>query len=84
MENKKNDKQQLVIKNTGTTYTTKEMAAELGMTGKQLRRILRSTEKYNDGIYTRYSWTKQDYDKILAGIKKMLDGKKAKKDATQE
>ena len=72
------------IKVTGTTFTTKEMSAALGMTGKQLRRILRSTEKYNDGVYTRYSWTKQDYDKILAGIKKMLDGKKAKKDATQE
>ena len=82
-KNKENKNALNEIKLTGNTYTTKEMANALGMTGKQLRRILRSMDKYNDGIYTRYSWTKQDYDRIVAGIKKMLDGKKAK-DATQE
>ena len=50
-------------------YTTKEMALALGMNGKQLRRKLRAMEKYNDGIYTRYAWTKTQYDAIVKQIK---------------
>lgn len=66
-------------------YTTKEMAASLGMTGKQLRRHLRGMEKYNDGIYTRYAWTKKDFDRIVKAIKAKLDGKKQdKQEAKQE
>jgi len=50
-------------------YTTKDMALALGMNGKQLRRKLRAMEKYNDGIYTRYAWTKSQYDAIVKQIK---------------
>lgn len=64
-------------------YTTKEMAIMLGMTGKQLRRILRKMEKYNDGIYTRYAWTKKDFDAIVNRIKKDLASKQAKEEKEQ-
>ena len=65
-----------------TIYTTKEMANALGMNGKQLRRYLRKMEKYNDGIYTRYAWTKEDYTKIIKAIKGTID--KANKDKEKE
>lgn len=64
-------------------FTTKEMALELGMNGKQLRRYLRKMEKYNDGIYTRYAWTKKDYDKIVKAIKATIDKANAKKEKEQ-
>lgn len=66
-------------------YTTKDMANALGMTGKQLRRYLRQMEKYNDGIYTRYAWSKKDHDAIVKTIKATIDAKaKAKEQATNE
>jgi transcription initiation factor IIE alpha subunit len=60
-------------------FTTKEMAEALGMNGKQLRRKLRAMDKYNDGKYTRYAWTKKDYDRIVKQIKD--GGKKEDKQA---
>jgi phage antirepressor YoqD-like protein len=53
------------------TMTTRDMAKILGMTSKQLRRILRDTDKYDDGKYTRYLLTKQDLD----AVKKKISGK---------
>jgi AbrB family looped-hinge helix DNA binding protein len=40
--------------------TPKELAAQLRMTEKQVRRFLRSMPLYDDGIYTKYEWSKQD------------------------
>jgi epoxyqueuosine reductase QueG len=56
-------------------YTTKDLALALNMNGKQLRRKLRAMDKYNDGTYTRYAWTKKDYDRLV----KQLSGKKEDK-----
>lgn len=82
MENKNEVKvEKLNVKVTDKVYTTKEMSAALGMTGKQLRRILRSMDTYNDGIYTRYAWSKKDYDKIVKAIKANIDAKVAAKEA---
>lgn len=64
-----------------TIFTTKEMALELGMNGKQLRRYLRKLEKYNDGIYTRYAWTKKEYDAIVKKVKQAIDNKQVKKES---
>jgi hypothetical protein len=47
---------------------TKEMASILGITSKELRRILRSYERFADGKYTRYTLTKRD----LAQVTKTL------------
>lgn len=69
---------------TNKVFTTKEMALELGMTGKALRRYLRKMVNYNDGIYTRYSWTKSDYDKVIKAIKTMIDKANAKKEKKEE
>lgn len=69
---------------TNKVFTTKEMALELGMTGKALRRYLRKMANYNDGIYTRYSWTKSDYDKVIKAIKTMIDKANAKKEKKEE
>ena len=57
-------------------YTTKDLAVALGMNGKQLRRKLRAMDKYNDGQYTRYAWTKKDYDRLV----KQLSGKQEKQE----
>ena len=67
-----------------TIYTTKEMANALGMNGKQLRRYLRKMEKYNDGIYTRYAWTKSDFDKIVKAIKGTIDKANKKEEKKEE
>lgn len=53
-------------------YTTNDMAASLGMTGKQLRRYLRKTEKFNDGVYTRYAWTFKEYQAMIKQVKEMI------------
>lgn len=52
--------------------TTKEVAAQFNITGKQLRRILRSFERFSDGVYTRYTLGKRDIEQVA----KRLEGSK--------
>lgn len=49
--------------------TTKEVAAQFNITGKQLRRILRSFERYDDGTYTRYLLGKRDIEQVAKRLK---------------
>lgn len=81
METKEN-KQEQAKKPNEMVYTTKEMAQALSMTGKQLRRYLRKTDKHNDGIYTRYAWTYKEYQQLLKIVKEMI-AKQAKKEETK-
>jgi hypothetical protein len=46
------------------SLTTKDVAAKFNITGKQLRRILRSFERYADGKYTRYQLGKRDIEQV--------------------
>lgn len=56
-----------------TILTTKEVAAMVGTTPKELRRVLRA-QWYNDGKMTYYRWTKDD-----PILKEILDYYKARK-----
>lgn len=39
---------------------TKDLSAQLKLTQKHIRRILRSLPLYDDGVYTKYAWLKDD------------------------
>ncbi|HWY68082.1 MAG TPA: AbrB/MazE/SpoVT family DNA-binding domain-containing protein [Terriglobales bacterium] len=56
------------------TVTPKELAAQLRMTEKQVRRFLRSMPFYDDGIYTKYEWSK--HDPILPRIAASINARK--------
>jgi len=43
-----------------STVRTKDLAAQLKVTEKHIRRVLRSMPEYDDGIYTKYEWSKND------------------------
>lgn len=63
--------------------TTKEVASQFNITGKQLRRILRSFERYSDGIYTRYLLSKRDIEQVAKRLENKTPEptpKKAKKE----
>ena len=61
------------------SMTTKDVAAKLNITGKQLRRILRSFDRYADGKYTRYQLGKRDVEQVAKYLKPEPAPKKAKK-----
>ena len=61
-----------------TILTTKEVAAMVGTTPKALRRVLRA-KWYNDGVMTRYAWTKDD-----PTLKKILEYYAQKKTGTDD
>jgi hypothetical protein len=64
--------------------TTKDVAAKFNITGKQLRRILRSFERYDDGKYTRYQLSKRDVEQVAKHLApaKPEPAKKVKKEKT--
>lgn len=72
-------KKQKEAKQEVKEYTTKEVAAMLGMTPKALRRHLRK-HWYNDGKHTNYLW--KENDPILQEILTTL-GKKKEAKATR-
>ena len=85
MEKKQDNKELLAGMNkvkVEKTYTTKDLAMAVGMTGKQVRAILRKTERYNDGQYTRYSWNEKAFQGYVKAIKEYQASKMVK--ATQE
>lgn len=61
------------------TFNTKELASEVGMTGKALRRHLRKMDKYADGKYTAYEFNKTEYARLV----KVLGKGASKQEAEQ-
>jgi len=49
-------------------FTTKELSEALGIKAKALRRKLRAME--NDGKYTKYRWTKKEFDELVKKLAK--------------
>lgn len=66
--------------------TTKDVAAKFHITGKQLRRILRSFERYADGKYTRYQLGKRDVEQVAKALANRApeEKPKSKKKATKK
>ena len=62
------------------SLTTKDVAAKFNITGKQLRRILRSFDRYADGKYTRYQLGKRDVEQVAKYLKPEPAPKKVKKE----
>jgi hypothetical protein len=57
--------------------TTKHVAAKFGIRTTHLRRILRTTDKYDDGRFTRYAWkgwNDPDLKKAMVAIEAALKG----------
>ncbi len=48
--------------------TTREFAKELKITSRKLRRILRSINRFADGVYTRYKLNKRDMTQIRKAL----------------
>lgn len=59
------------------TYNSKELASAVGMKPKALRRHLRRMDKYADGVYTNYAFSKKEFDRLV----KLLTKKESKKEA---
>ena len=51
-------------------FTTKELSEKLGIKAKALRRKLRAMDKYMDGKYTKYQWTKKEFDELVKKLAK--------------
>jgi hypothetical protein len=66
------------------SLTTKDVAEQFNITGKQLRRILRSFERYDDGKYTRYQLGKRDVEQVAKHLAPAKPApKKVKKEKVQ-
>ena len=52
---------------------TKDLADQLSISPRQLRRFLRSMPEYDDGVYTRYRWTTDELPKVSTEIRGRAD-----------
>jgi len=49
----------------GNVQTSKTIAATIGVTPFAVRKFLRSTERFSDGVYTRYAFSESDAQTII-------------------
>jgi len=73
---KKNTEVAEAPKPVEAVITTRELSAELGLPGTELRKILRS-QFYPDGVFTRYGWNPNDpvLSDIRLAVEEHLRGK---------
>lgn len=57
-------------------FTTADLVKQFKQPGIKLRRIIRTMPKYDDGIFTRYAWTKSEYEAVVKYIKAKQGGGK--------
>lgn len=61
--------QSTTTEKTATVWTPKTIAAEVNVSAFAVRKFLRSTKRFDDGGYTRYTFGESDAKEIIAAFK---------------